>query len=180
MKIAVLGWGSLIWCPRNLRVSGEWNKDGPQLPIEFARVSRDGRLTLVILSSANPVPVLWARMDARNLDEAIKNLKEREETTTDKIGFIDLISDRYHSGIIEILEIKTWAQGIDIDAVIWTDLPSNFETKMRKSINKGNIVSYLNSLQGKEKQLAEKYIRNAPVQIRTEFRTHIKKQLGWA
>ena len=48
MKIAILGWGSLIWNQNGLPVKGQWKKNGPVLPIEFSRVSRDGRLTLVI------------------------------------------------------------------------------------------------------------------------------------
>lgn len=41
MKIVVLGWGSLIWNPGDLKINSEWQKDGPTLPIEFARVSSD-------------------------------------------------------------------------------------------------------------------------------------------
>jgi hypothetical protein len=48
MKIAVIGWGSLIWCPGSLRIQTAWHNDGPSLPIEFARILKDGRLTLVI------------------------------------------------------------------------------------------------------------------------------------
>jgi hypothetical protein len=48
MRIAILGWGSLIWKPNGLPMSGDWKRGGPVLPIEFSRVSSDGRLTLVI------------------------------------------------------------------------------------------------------------------------------------
>ena len=44
MKIAILGWGSLVWDSRQLPHSGEWHTGGPVLPIEFSRVSKDGRL----------------------------------------------------------------------------------------------------------------------------------------
>lgn len=53
MAIAILGWGSLIWCPGNLRIRGPWRHDGPVLPIEFARISADGRLTLVVHRSTS-------------------------------------------------------------------------------------------------------------------------------
>ena len=49
MKIAVIGWGSLIWSKRDLEIEGDWIiGGGPVLPLEFSRVSKDGRLTLVI------------------------------------------------------------------------------------------------------------------------------------
>src|SRR5690348_5301348 len=54
MKIACLGWGSLVWDPRALPIQREWFKDGPFAPIEFTRKSTDGRITLVIDPSAHP------------------------------------------------------------------------------------------------------------------------------
>jgi hypothetical protein len=39
MSIAMLAWGSLIWNPRDLPISGEWRQAGPVLPIEFSRIS---------------------------------------------------------------------------------------------------------------------------------------------
>ena len=50
MKIAILGWGSLIWQPKDLKFDANigWKEKGPILPIEFARISKDGRLALVI------------------------------------------------------------------------------------------------------------------------------------
>ena len=48
MKIAVLTWGSLVWERRELQAASDFVADGPLLPIEFCRISRDGRLTLVL------------------------------------------------------------------------------------------------------------------------------------
>ena len=46
-KIAVLAWGSLIEKPAVLStIIDNWKPDGPKLPIEFARKSNDGYLTL--------------------------------------------------------------------------------------------------------------------------------------
>ncbi len=38
MKIAILGWGSLIWDRRDLQIAGDWQQGGPVLPIEFSRI----------------------------------------------------------------------------------------------------------------------------------------------
>jgi hypothetical protein len=48
MKIACIGWGSLIWDNGNLDSKGDWQNDGPMIPVEFARQSKNGRITLVI------------------------------------------------------------------------------------------------------------------------------------
>lgn len=36
LRIVFLGWGSLIWDPRELPVIGDWQSGGPVLPIEFS------------------------------------------------------------------------------------------------------------------------------------------------
>ncbi len=73
MEIAVIGWGSLIWCPGSLRIKTKWRSEGPDLPIEFARISSDGRLTLVIHRLAGTAPLL-AISELETLTEARENL----------------------------------------------------------------------------------------------------------
>ena len=68
--IVCLGWGSLIWCPDSLPTIGDWHADGPDLPVEFARQSKDGRITLVIEPGAKRVPVLWTRLTVGSIDAA--------------------------------------------------------------------------------------------------------------
>src|SRR5690242_11491763 len=77
-KVACLAWGSLVWDPRQLPVRREWFKDGPFVPVEFARQSSDGRITLVIEPNAEPVRVLWAHMLPHSLEDAKKALCDRE------------------------------------------------------------------------------------------------------
>ena len=76
--IACLGWGSLIWDPRGLAVRGHWRTDGPHGRVEFAGRSKDGRLTLVLLGTAQLVPLLWAEMIPTDLAVACEALRARE------------------------------------------------------------------------------------------------------
>ena len=48
VRIAVIGWGSLIWNQAELQISKPFTLGGPALNIEFARISMDGRLTLIV------------------------------------------------------------------------------------------------------------------------------------
>lgn len=84
MKIAILGWGSLIGEPRGLPIAGEWQPDGPRLWIEFSRISqrgvRAGCLTLVIDERCeSEVTTLHVLSQRSELPTAIADLQAREE-----------------------------------------------------------------------------------------------------
>ena len=182
MKIAILGWGSLIWNPRNLKIKDKkWKEDGPKLPVEFARISQDRRLTLVFHPAAEPVQVLWNYMDIDKLEEAVNNLKKREGTIPERIGFIDLTKDISRCRVIPEIEseIRKWAKAKGIDAVIWTDLPSNFKDKTGKEYNKENVIKYLVNLEHSRLEKAKEYIVKTPRQINTKMRRVIEKKLEW-
>lgn len=88
MNIAVIGWGSLIWCPRTLQIEPGWHRDGPMLPIEFARKSSDGRLTLVIHAGCRKQRTYWANSSCERLCDAIETLKSvRAEVPQERYSF---------------------------------------------------------------------------------------------
>lgn len=176
MKIACIAWGSLVWRPEGLLIQSEWFSDGPILPIEFARQSKDGRLTLVITDRAKQVRTLWALMATDDLTQAKKSLQIREETTENNICAINS-TEETNDNIKQI--IKNWIISLKIDAAIWTNLPSKFNNENNKTPTVEEAISYLNNLDINTRKTAEEYIRKTPKQIDTEFRRRFEAEFGW-
>ena len=72
---------------------------------------------------------------------------------------------KYNDNLLTWLETK-----IDIDAVIWTNLESNFQIKTGKNYSVENALEYIQLLNNESKKIAIEYIMNAPSQINTKFR----------
>ena len=177
MKIAILGWGSLVWDPRALATIGEWQPGGPILPIEFSRKSKDGRLTLVIdPANGELVTTLYIRSRFENLNAAIGNLREREDNPPqDRIGYVNLVAHTERAWARENYPdacdtITAWAQANDWQAVIWTALLPNFEEKQHEPFTVPAAVRYLNGLADETRIRAFEYIRRAPPEIMTPLR----------
>ena len=178
MKIACLGWGSLIWDPRELPIQKEWFQDGPIIQVEFARKSSNGRITLVLTPDVVPVQSLWAVMDSTELEQAKKSLSEREginyENHPDWIG--GWVDGTQNPNMIS--DLAQWAASRDIDGVVWTALPAKFDNA-DGTPTENQIVEYLGSLEGQVRDGAKKYVERAPKQIDTTYRRKIEKVLGW-
>lgn len=182
MKIAILGWGSLIWDPRSLKFEANtgWLADGPKLPIEFARISKDGRLTLVIKVGASEVQTLYAISSYLKLDEAILDLAIREGCGKDKIGVYVKESDLFKPTDFALkANIITWINNSDFDAVIWTNLKTNFKDKYGFGFSEELALNYMKYLTTDKIDNAEEYIRKAPISINTSLRKKIEKELNW-
>lgn len=179
--VVCLGWGSLIWDPRTLPIRRHWFEDGPLLRAEFLRKSADGRITLVLDESAQPVRSLWAIMDTYDPDEARTALRKREGIGPNREkDYVGLWTPKTETPPT-IVSLASWAQARNIKAAVWTALPQKFheygETRIASS---DDIVSYLGSLTGSQRDEAERYIRRAPSQIDTQIRRAIEAKLGWA
>jgi hypothetical protein len=181
MRIAVLGWGSLTWDPRNLQISEQWHVDGPVLPSEFARISNKRRLTLVLYPGAESVQTLWAISAHEELNQARENLREREKTTLKNIGYVSLPDNENNCQAVPeaCYVIRQWAGEKGFDAAIWTDLTSNFKDKTGMALSEDNVIAYLRSLTGESLEKAEEYVRRAPAQVTTRIRSRIEREIGW-
>lgn len=174
-SIVCLGWGSLIWDPRTLLLASGWYPDGPQLGLEFGRQSSDGRITLVLNPSSPPVQVLWARLASASLSQAVADLAAREGTTVRNIG----VWPAKPPGSAMAEQIGLWAKRHGVDAAVWTALPPKFDGVTGRMPSKEEVLHYLNSLTGEKRDRAEQYLRRAPAQIRTGYRSAIEQRLGW-
>ncbi len=180
MNIAVIGWGSLIWDPKLLSIQTKWFKDGPQLPIEFARISSGDRLTLVIYPDSTPQTTYWALSSYSDLDKATENLREREKTTSENVHWYNGRTKRIHPSVFAGIKIsaKEWLEAKSkLDAVIWTGLESNWKEQRRTRYSTDAALTYLREIEVVAK--AEEYVRKAPSQIRTRARERIESELGW-
>ena len=185
MKIAILGWGSLIWSPQTLNYNTTfgWQTNGPILPIEFARISKDGRLTLVLTVNGTNTQTLYAISSYQTINEAILDLAIREGSGRDSIiGWYSKESNSFYPKNFKFKEaITQWILQEDIDAVVWTNLPEKWKIEKKDNllIKPNNRVQYLKELSGNERAIAEEYIRKTPPQIKTKYRVLIEKELNW-
>lgn len=176
--IACLGWGSLVWDPRTLAIQRQWLEDGPMIRVEFLRRSNNGRITLVLDSSASPVRSLWAIMDATDMETAVEALRDREgvfkQNSERDIG-------RWVSGDASpanVLGLPEWAKARELDGVVWTALRHKFDS-LETPATGDQIATYLAGLTGRVREDAENYVRRVPPQIDTPYRHIIEERLGW-
>ena len=189
-RIAVLGWGSLIKRPGILK-SSKFRFGGPVLPIQFSRISRYGSVTLVKdVENGIYVNTFYATSKFKTLEKAINNLKKREETIQDFIGFVNVQNKNFritqsNDDITKIFKGKNifdpetrttlpntlyhiligifdWCILNEYDAVIWTELPNNFHEKTNIKWSFENLYNYLNNLDENIKPRSRDYIVNVP------------------
>ena len=182
LKTVILGWGSLLWDarPEFDACHDSWQLDGPELPIEFSRISesRAGALTLVVdhVNGAN-CRVAYALSTRQDPEDAICDLRAREATTRKNIGYVfaDGSAARGHRSTSKL--VAAWAQVKRFDVVVWTDLASNFESKTGRTFSALAATEYAGSLHQYGKVQAAEYIRQAPDFVITPARLALQVEL---
>ena len=156
----------------------DWQEGGPELPIEFSRVSdsRGGALTLVI-DPDNGVesPTRFAVSQRREIADAIWDLRTREGTVVKRIGYVNLVTgDQRCNAYSRAGDIvRKWAEEKGFEAVVWTDLPSNFREERCKEFSIENAVEYVHGLKSDSAREARDYMRNAPQEVQTPLRQRL-------
>ncbi len=185
-KIAYLGWGSLLWSSKNLKVP-EWHRTELKLPLEFSRASDGGfgRLTLVIDPKNGTENRVWiGETTHKNIDSAIKAIREREGSKNPHaIAFINLKSKKTrtsHTPEHIVKRIHEYAKKHNFDAIIWTDLSSNWEELKYCKFTNENVINYFRFLPMDIQLKILTYIYQASRigRIHTNFSAYLFKHLA--
>jgi hypothetical protein len=185
-QIVILGWGSLLW---DIRPGFDdqhetWELDGPEIKVEFSRVSqvRRGGLTLVIdPQNGTLCRVAYAVSKRQDPEDAICDLRCREGTLRSNIGFLYTDGSRRQARDPSSHDsICAWAKAKKLDVVVWTDLDSNFVQKCGKPFRVDTALAYIQSLDQEAKSKAAEYVWRAPAFVDTPLRRALQGQPWFA
>jgi hypothetical protein len=183
VAIGILGWGSLLWEGGSEfdKRHALWRFDGPTLKIEFSRIStgRQGALTLVIdEQNGSSTTVAWCLSLRHSVEDAICDLRCRESTTVENIGYVR--GSREPDCPVPQDVITNWAREKNLDAVIWTALKSNFEKRTGTPFSVDVAVAYIKTLDRCGKAKAVEYIWRAPKFVKTPVRSALEQEPWFA
>jgi hypothetical protein len=185
MAIAIIGWGSLIWDLEILtpQTKGAWLMEaGPQLPMEFSRISPKRKLGLVVC--LDPEVGVGCQTHAiksskSDITQTINDLAARERAPLNLIGAVH--ADGLQKGrMSEVTKaVVQWCDENGWDGAVWTDLEPNFAAFTQQDFTVDAGLAYLRTLDGENLTEAFNYIENAPVQTRTPLRTALSTDDWW-
>ena len=185
-KIAVIGFGSLLWDLDDLapKVSGEWKMyEGPILPLEFSLVSRKRHYALALVidyGDGAPCPTCVIDSVRSEIGAAIVDLANRERMEPTNIGFVDRNTGESHSHREETCNtFWNWIEDSTYDGAVWTDGERNFEALTGRAFSLQTAQDHLRSLQGISLEEARRYIRNAPARVETPLRRALEGAPWW-
>ena len=182
MRIAILGWGSLLWDDETERgrefnrhiEGGTWCHHGPSLKLEFSRISasRSRALTLVLdYERGVTCRVHYALSNRKCWRDAVCDLRCREGTILKRIGCYlpwKREEKQWRNALFEARAgIKEWARDREIHAVVWTALSCNFKEEKSRPVWIKAAKSHLQRLDPKGKSKAAEYIFRAPRSVDT-------------
>ncbi|MEX2519150.1 MAG: hypothetical protein WD969_07465 [Paracoccaceae bacterium] len=186
-RIAIIGWGSLIWDLDDLapRVEGAWlMRAGPVLPFEFSRISPKRKLALAVCLDADrgaPCPTNAILSTRDDIHQAAEDLRARERAqAVERIGAFCARTGFRRSRIAEVgAAAADWCRATGAAGAVWTDLESNFEVMKGAPFSVAAGIAYLETLEGESLTEAVRYIENAPETTRTPLRMALEGNDWW-
>lgn len=185
-RIAVIGWGSLLWDLDDLtpHVCGDWSvASGPVLPFEFVRVSPKRKQALVVvIDDKHGVDCATSHITSvrDSLDHAVEDLARRERTTGEHIGFATRdggSASSRHDFVAS--RVSEWLGASPFDGAVWTDLAGNYEEVLGQPFSVSAAIAYLQTLSGDALIEAHRYIEQAPANVETPLRKALRGEAWW-
>ena len=186
-RIAVIGWGSLIWDLDGLapKVEGDWHmRVGPALPFEFSLVSRKRKMGLAVcLAPENgedcPTHVIASRRF--DIHEAAEDLYLRERSpSVDFIGAYCARSGFLRTRLPDVGEaVRDWCATTGAAGAVWTDHESNYLDMRGEPFSIAAASAYLRGLSGESIEEAVRYIEFAPETTSTPLRRALAAEDWW-
>ena len=183
--IAIIGWGSLIWELEALasHVQGGWRQGvGPQLPLEFSRISpkRRGALAVCVdLMDGLPCQTSIIASKRGTPGEARTALARRERAPEGFIGAFCAQTGRHWGRPQVAMPIANWCRAGGWAGAVWTDLHSNFTAETGLVFSLEAACDHLQALEDDSLTEAVRYIEKAPIATNTKLRRHLRDDPWW-
>jgi hypothetical protein len=185
-RIAVIGWGSLIWDLDDLaqKIDGPWLMDaGPRLPLEFSRISQKRLMSLVVVIDPDhgaPCPTHAIASVRQTLAEAAADLAARERAPLARIGVHDAETGATRASDPRMARaMADWCAETGARGAVWTDLPRNFAETTGRPFSVPAGLAYLEGLRGSSAAEARRYIDAATAATDTPLRRALARAPWW-
>lgn len=184
-RIAIIGWGSLIWDLDTLapHVELPWlMRTGPPLTMEFTRVSAKRKMGLAVcLDPQHGVPCpTHVIPSARGAIEAARaDLAARERAPLHGIGALCLGTGVADGAPGIVGAVRDWCLDQGWQGAVWTDVGSNYSDHHGQAFDVDHAVGYLRGLTGESLDEAVRYIENAPPETDTPLRRRLASEAWW-
>ncbi|MEO1611842.1 MAG: hypothetical protein AAFU55_05755 [Pseudomonadota bacterium] len=177
-RIAVIGWGSLIWDLDDLapKVTGEWAmRAGPVLPFEFSLVSRKRKMGLAVCLdplNGDLCPTHAIASIRSDIHEAAEDLCLRERSpAVEYIGAYCTETGFLRTRLPDVGDVvREWCAVTGAAGAVWTDHGSNFREHTGEAFSVERGAAYLSGLTGESLEEAVRYIEFAPETTCTPLR----------
>lgn len=186
-RIAVIGWGSLIWDLDDLapKVEGEWlMRAGPSLPFEFSLISKKRKMGLAVCldpENGDTCPTHAILSVKRDIHEAAEDLYLRERSPAVKyIGAYCSGTGFLRTRLPDVGDaVREWCARTGAAGAVWTDHSSNFTELRGEAYSVSGAAAYLRSLAGESIEEAVRYIEFAPDTTCTPLRRALRAESWW-
>lgn len=122
MRIALIGWGGLVWDSSRLPPGAKWSRGGPTLPLLF---QGGPRVHLVVdFEKGRISPTDYVQSHRAVLEDAVEDLRVRDDELGTSVGSVVVMAGGHDEAVNEydpaVAEaIQAWCVEKGFDAAVW-------------------------------------------------------------